>query len=535
MWQSSGLKLDHRGKATSTGDVGRKFVRQAGILAAGCALGVAVAYAGALELRLHAGEAGLQSYAGRLRLVADRIADETTQAVNAISHDEMEFCSDLELTLMRDYTFRAQHIRDLGRTRDGALECTTGVGRLYPSIPTGVPDIVSGGMMIRRRIPQVVADRANGIEVEKDGVSIVFNPNLVSDLEEPPMHYAAIYFDEGHHHMLAVYGPDVPLSINEILSGKTIHRGGQIYESLCGTNKTSCMVVFESRSDVLSHERSLVRWLVPFGGLLGLLIAWLAIRIEQRRRSMESQLRRALRSESLTLVYQPIVDLATGKIVAAEALARWVDEDGESIGPEVFVALAEEKGFARDITRLVVGFAAEELADMLQTGSLRVSINIAPTDLADEDFFRYLKHCLEFARVHPSTVALELTERSLADHDVAVKAIGLLKSRGQRIYVDDFGVGYSNLASLHRLEVDGIKVDRAFTQSIGTEAVSSSVVPQILGMARQMGLAIVVEGIETDEQAAYFRKAGGGILGQGWLFGRPVTAAQFRVLFTAGK
>jgi sensor c-di-GMP phosphodiesterase-like protein len=285
----------------------------------------------------------------------------------------------------------------------------------------------------------------------------------------------------------------------------------------------------------MARRPGLTRWFVLAGGLIGFALSLIILRIQRGRRSMESQLRRALRSESLTLVYQPIVDLATGKIVAAEALARWIDEDGESVRPDVFVALAEEKGFAREITRLVVGFAAEELADLLAAGLLRVSINIAPTDLADDDFFRYLDHCLEFAHVPPSSIVLELTERSLADHDVAVRALGMLKSRGHRVYVDDFGIGYSNLATLHRLEVDGIKVDRAFTQTIGTESATASVLPQILEMARQMDLAVVVEGIETEEQADYFRKAGEGIYGQGWLFGRPMPAAQFRKLLTGGK
>lgn len=513
----------------------RKFVRQFVILAAGCALGMAVAYGVALELQLRAGKADLLSYAVRLRQVADMISAENAQAVAAITHDEMEFCSDMELALMRDYVFRAQHIRDLGRTKDGMLHCTTGVGRLYPPIATEPPDIVSGGMIIHKRVPLVISDQSVGLVVEKDGVSIVFNQDLVKGLEEPPMHYTALYFDETHAHMLAIYGPPVPLSMGEVLAGGSIRRRGVLYESLCAPSLTRCVVVSESRHDVMARRRWLVLWILLCGGLLGAAAAGVGDRIYRDRRSMESQLRRALRRESLTLVYQPIVDLATGRIVAAEALARWVDDDGESIRPDVFVALAEEKGFAREITRLVVGFAAEELADMLATGSFRVSINIAPADLGDEEFFRYLDHCLEFAHVDPCTIVLELTERSLADHDVATQAIGRLKGKGHRIYVDDFGTGYSNLASLHRLEVDGIKVDRAFTQTIGTDSVQASVLPQILEIARQMDLAVVVEGIETEEQAAYFRKAGAGILGQGWLFGKPLPAAQFRMLLRGGR
>ena len=515
--------------------MGRKLGRQIEYLVAGCALGAVMGYAVALNIRLNDGRADLFHYAGRLSQVTDRIAAENSQAVAAISHDYLEFCSDTEIALMRDYVFRAQHIRELARTRDGKIYCTTGVGRLYPPVPTVSPDIVSGGMMLHKQVPLVIAEQSIGLAAEKDGVSIIFNANLVKDLEEPPMYYSAMYFDQGKKHMLAFFGPQLPLTIGEVLAAKPIERGGVLYQSVCEANATRCVVTFESKRQVLARRSALVPWFLLAGGVFGTALAGIILRIHRGRRSMESQLRRALRSESLTLVYQPIVNLATGKIVAAEALARWVDEDGESIGPDIFVALAEERGFAAEITRLVVGFAAEELSDILAIGSFRVSINIAPTDLADEDFFRHLDQSLASAQVDPSRIVLELTERSLGDHDTAVRAIGKLKSRGHRVYVDDFGIGYSNLASLHLLSVDGIKVDRAFTQTIATDSATASVVPQILEMAKQMELAVVVEGIETEEQAEYFRRAGEGILGQGWLFGKPMPAAQFRKLFRDGK
>lgn len=96
------------------------------------------------------------------------------------------------------------------------------------------------------------------------------------------------------------------------------------------------------------------------------------------------------------------------------------------------------------------------------------------------------------------------------------------------VYIDDFGTGYSSLSYLHRLAVDAIKIDRSFTQTVGTEAVTASVVPQILAMAAQLELMVVVEGVETAEQMEYFRAAGPGLLGQGWFFGKPVPAAQLR-------
>jgi len=163
-------------------------------------------------------------------------------------------------------------------------------------------------------------------------------------------------------------------------------------------------------------------------------------------------------------------------------------------------------------------------------GDFRATLNIASQDLTDPGFFAHLEGCLASAGVDPSCIGLELTERSTADQRLAVEGLAQLKSAGHVVYIDDFGTGYSSLAYLHRLDVDAIKIDQTFTQTVGTGAVTASVVPQILEMAARLGLQVVVEGIETAEQAEYFRAAGRGILGQGWLFGKPVHVAQLRKL-----
>jgi sensor c-di-GMP phosphodiesterase-like protein len=172
--------------------------------------------------------------------------------------------------------------------------------------------------------------------------------------------------------------------------------------------------------------------------------------------------------------------------------------------------------------------AIEELGDELAKGNFRITLNISSQDLASPAFFAQF---MVLAKIAPSVVGLELTERSTADHGVAISAIDQLSQAGHAVYIDDLGTGYSSLAYLHQLAVSAIKIDRAFTKTIGTESVTASVVPQILEMAAKLNLKVVVEGIETEEQAEYFRKAGSGILGQGWLFGRPAPAAMFRARF----
>jgi sensor c-di-GMP phosphodiesterase-like protein len=225
------------------------------------------------------------------------------------------------------------------------------------------------------------------------------------------------------------------------------------------------------------------------------------------------------------VVYQPIVELDSHRIVGAEALARWTDEDGDSIRPETIIALAEAEGFVSEITRFVLTRALEEIRPILENQpDFRLSINLAPSDLADPRLLMLLDERLNGGLVTAANIAFELPERATSVREVAVAAIRRLRDRGHAIFIDDFGTGYSNLAYLTELHVDGIKINRSFIATIGTESVTASIVPQILAVAKALSLRVVVQGIEREDQANYFAADANRILGQGWFFGLPVPA-----------
>jgi sensor c-di-GMP phosphodiesterase-like protein len=217
--------------------------------------------------------------------------------------------------------------------------------------------------------------------------------------------------------------------------------------------------------------------------------------------------------------------------VGAEALARWTDEDGFAVGPDVFVKIAEERGFVDSITRLVVRHVLRDFAATLRAHpDFHISINVAATDLADPRFLPMLEDALQQAGVAAQSLAIEITESSTARHEVVIAAILRLRQQGHSVHIDDFGTGYSSLSYLHELSVDAIKIDRSFTRSIGTEAVTAAILPQILAMAGALNLEVIVEGIETGQQADYFSASAQPILGQGWLFGRSVEPDEFHRL-----
>jgi sensor c-di-GMP phosphodiesterase-like protein len=244
-----------------------------------------------------------------------------------------------------------------------------------------------------------------------------------------------------------------------------------------------------------------------------------------KRHNRTSQLKRAILLGKLSVVYQPIVQLHTHNIVGAEALARWTDEEGESIRPETIIALAEAEGFVSEITRFVLTRALDELHPILVADpGFCLNINLAPSDLADPRLLLLLDEKLSEHRIAPSGVALEITERATTDRETAIAAIRRLRQRGHAIFIDDFGTGYSNLAYLSELNVNGIKINRTFIATIGTEAVTSTIVPQILAVAHALNLEVIVQGIERQEQALYFADNNPPILGQGWFFGMPIPA-----------
>ena len=301
-----------------------------------------------------------------------------------------------------------------------------------------------------------------------------------------------------------------------------------LFATRCSTDGATCMTAYISIPDALAMTRSYATAFLVLGAFSGGLIGLLFPMLYSRNKSVEQQLLRALRADALTVVYQPIVDLSTGYIVEAEALVRWTDEYKNAVSPEVFVKIAEERGFVGEITKLVLRHALRDFgATMRARSTFRVNVNIAASDLADSEFLPMLDKALTDAEVSPRNLGIEITESYTARQQVARNTILRLRRQGHYVAIDDFGTGYSSLAYLHDLSVDAIKIDKAFTQAIGTDAVTVSILPQILTMAETLKLRVVVEGIETKAQADYFAASNQSIHAQGWLFGRPVPARLF--------
>jgi sensor c-di-GMP phosphodiesterase-like protein len=304
--------------------------------------------------------------------------------------------------------------------------------------------------------------------------------------------------------------------------------GDRLYATHCSPHYFNCFTAFVNVNKVLNGQAQQAVECSAAGGAAGILIGWLAVGFYFRNQSMVFQLRKAIRRERLRVVYQPIVRLSDRRIVQAEALVRWSDDNGYDVSPTVFVPLAETNGFVAELTDLVVRAVVRDLAEVLRARpDFSINVNVTGADLANPAFLPKLDRLLTDSNLAPQNVAIEITESSTANKALAVETIRQLRQSGHRVQIDDFGTGYSSLSYLHSLAIDAIKIDKSFTHAIGTEAVTVGILPQILAIAKTLNLQVVAEGIETEEQADYFSRCDQPILGQGWLYGYPLPPEQF--------
>ncbi|BEL02968.1 hypothetical protein Q0Z83_011590 [Actinoplanes sichuanensis] len=230
----------------------------------------------------------------------------------------------------------------------------------------------------------------------------------------------------------------------------------------------------------------------------------------------------ALQRDEFTVLYQPIVDLASGRVVAAEALLRWQNRLHGSVSPATFIPVAERSGEIVGIGRWVLEQAVRQLAAWRAAGAdLSVTVNVSPRQLQEPHLARDVLTLLAKAGVPASSLVVEVTESAMVEDAVEVAVLRRLRSAGVKIAIDDFGTGYSSLQYLTRLPVDVLKIDRSFVARLDGTAEGAAIAEAVIRLAQILRLTTVAEGVENQGQAAELL-ALGSERGQGFLFSRPV-------------
>jgi diguanylate cyclase (GGDEF)-like protein len=262
----------------------------------------------------------------------------------------------------------------------------------------------------------------------------------------------------------------------------------------------------------------------------------LRARIRDRARLGE-QLEVALRADRLTLAYQPIVDIATGRVAAVEALARWRHPERGPVSPELFVSIADETGRSDALLDRVLDRAARDfpsIAALDRTGLLQLAFNVSAQQLISDSLIPAIERFLERTWLDPARAVVEVSESALSGPpEEYARHFAKIRSLGVRLSLDDFGTASTSISQLRSLPVDQIKLDRSFVGGLAEGSADAALAAGLLPMARALGVEVVAEGIETDQQLAHLF-ALGYRWGQGYRFAVPESATRVASLVSAG-
>jgi len=499
----------------------------------GAALGYQMGHSSACWLA----EDSLDQYAVReIRMVEARVT-ESHEVMAAMAAQRFVPCSEAEIEGFRQLVLRAEYLKDAGRIHDGRIECSASAGKTLDSGERFAPDFQQkNGTTAYKNLVPVQPGKAMMVGLQQGDMYVILGSQAPDPSGPIPMQVSINLKRASGQSAVHLRGESLAVEASVLLTDGRWRIGTTLYATRCSMRYMGCATAYAPAAVALRVGRRMILGGAVGGTLLGALLGLALALAYVHSRGLAQQLRRAVSNGKMQVVYQPVVDIASGAIVGAEALVRWNDDTGLAISPIIFIGIAEERGFIGEITRLVLHRVLRDFKETLRREpDFHINMNIAAADLADPAFIPELEGALKRAGVDGKSLGIEITESGTARYQVAKDAIQRLRGNGHTVYIDDFGTGYSSLAYLHDLEVDAIKVDRAFTQAIGTDSVTVNILPQILAMAEALDLQVVVEGVETRQQAGYFAGATKPILAQGWLFGRPASAKEFHRILAERK
>lgn len=506
----------------------RPLMRTIASVSLGALLGLGLgAWIGtATIVRQEQAEAGLMAAAYIER--SDILDEEAVNALHEIQNSDVPICSENDLVRLRNLVVSSHFLKIASRLRDRELLCSSTLGVLDPPVEVAQPDFITeNGRRVAMNAELYSVPGSRVLIIEEGTASVVINRDAYASLVDPRLDYMVVADYHGKRTVFMSRGvPDSAIAPQPFIANQPIKVQGRQYEVRCSIEHTGCIAATLRDHETVQNSPVFIGFslLGLLAGLGGGLAASSAL---ARMNSLGRRLRMALRRGDLEIVYQPIVRLSDRNRVGAEALLRWRDAEGKYVSPDVFIAIAEQEGFISEVTRFVLRRVLIELGETLrQHPEFRVTVNVSVRDLLDHTFPVFVAHLMKSARLPAANIGFEITERSTAEHGAIGRGIQKLRSAGHCIYIDDFGADYSSLSYLAQLHVDAIKLDRSFTRALYDELAGDSIAPQVVAMAKSLGLILVVEGVETDEQADFYAALDSQALSQGWLFSRPLPAEQ---------
>jgi len=440
-------------------------------------------------------------------------------------------CSPQEIRLMRQVDLGSSYMKAVGRIAHDTLLCTS-QGVANP-VSLGRPDLVTAQGISEYFNKNLASQPSHPLNVfALDGFAMIVDPSVPFDVstEGSDIELAVFVPSAPNRDRIAAQGQDFPSNwFDSIAQGtqSTILDNGYLVSRVSSPKWDLAVVAATPDSYIDQGVTHFAVYFIPIGILCGAIFSLLVSLLPRLHSPFPTQLRRALRDGGLYVLYQPVVELATRRVVGAEALVRWRSRTAD-MRPDYFIPQAEQCGMIQLITEHVLGLVARDLPQFLKMDpDFCVAVNFSAADLCDKRTFELLDRFLRVSGARPQNLEIEATERAFLAGPQTAELLDGARAMGFSVAIDDFGTGYSSLSCLQSLSLDTLKIDRSFVETINTDGATSQVVLHIIEMAHSLHLDMVAEGVETEPQAQYLAKRGVQYA-QGWHFGRPMDVGPLR-------
>ena len=461
----------------------------------------------------------------------EQVIVEVRNMLEAFNKLQVDRCSEAHLSVMHKAAIAKPYIRAIGYWRAAQRLCGVGFIQAVELKPSRADRIYDSGVIAWWPSSQTEVSGVPLFLMRYGDHDIAIDPRMLLEPKLVQDRHARLWV-EGLPMAITAGDNDIP-SLDSVPIGLTVDTNNNrlVSRFSLGTIFPIDIVAVETIDRFWNRYATILVTAAGLGLVLAIIWIYIVLRYSRHRLSLSTELREAVGSGRVQAYYQPLIELSSGRCVGAEALARWIREDGEIVSPNIFIPLAEQSGLVPDITLAIVAATLHDLGKLLnEYPHLCININLAPEDLTSEAFSGALIHSLTAAGVAPTSIKLEITERAMIDTDASRDVIRNFRLRGHQIAVDDFGTGYSSLANLQTLELDTLKIDKCFVDAIGTEAVTNSVIGHVIEMAKSLHLDIVAEGIESEHQSDWLIEQGVEY-GQGYLYSRALSCEEFQDYF----
>ncbi|WP_438951278.1 EAL domain-containing protein [Porticoccus sp.] len=466
--------------------------------------------------------------------MSQRLGEETEHAIidarnllETLNERTTDPCNAVHLAMIQDIAVARPYIRAIGYWRAAERHCGAGFIQGVSFTPPKASRIYDPGVIAWWPSEATEVGGVQLFLMRFGNHDVVIDPRLLLNVGLPDGQMAGLWVE--NLPMITTPPDAIFPPLDHLRLGLTVDRSTQqmISRFSLGTLFPIDIVAIQPMSEF--WKRYLPTLITA--GILGLLLIplWVfaVVRYSRQHLSLAAELRDAITNHQLRVNYQPIVDMSNGRCLGAESLARWTRGNGEMVGPDIFIPIAEEAGLATELAQAMLHGILRELGDHLKKcPNLSINLNLSAQDLQTDQLFDHLETELKAAGLTTSAIKLEITERALVDSDTARQRIRTLRQQGYLVAIGDFGTGYSSLSYLESFELDALKIDKSFVDAIENRAVTSSVIVHVIEMAKSLRLDIIAEGVESDHQVDWLLSQDVR-LGQGYLFSRPLSARQF--------